>query len=95
MMELDFSRFHATDHWPGTRYCRSQYGGVRIHLSYWWAYRGRSYLNTFTRCLVGHHHQVPYWTRQPDDPPGFDRSRPPTGWCCGDCGVRLSPPRRS
>lgn len=40
-MKLDFSQFHPLDHWPGTKRCRSFYGGTRKHLSMTWEYRRR------------------------------------------------------
>lgn len=58
-MELDFSRYHPLDHWPGTRRCREHYGGWRNHLSMAWEYRRRDqvigWFARWTRCLTGRH----------------------------------------
>lgn len=51
---LDFSQFHALDHMPGSPYCWTQYGGLRIHLAYGWDLKWRPWL----RCKVGLHN----WT---------------------------------
>lgn len=58
-MKLDFSQFHPLDHWPGSPYCRSLYGGVRNHLSMTWRYRRREQalwpFHRLLRCPFGRH----------------------------------------
>jgi len=50
---LDFSQFHALDHWPFTAYCRDQYGGGRHHLHLAWEYRRRDQLLGWWFMLTG------------------------------------------
>lgn len=38
-MEINFSRYHPLDHWPGTKRCRAHYGGWRNHLVMTWRFR--------------------------------------------------------
>lgn len=58
-MELDFSRYHPLDHWPGTQRCRQHYGGWRHHLSLAWTYHRRDqvigWFARWTTCLYGRH----------------------------------------
>lgn len=49
--ELNFSQFHALDHVPGSPYCWTQYGGLRIHLKYGWDLRWRGWI----LCPLGRH----------------------------------------
>lgn len=54
--KLDFSQFHALDHHPWQAECRASYGGPRVHMKYWWDFKGSSRLHHYTFCLVGKHH---------------------------------------
>lgn len=70
---LDFSQFHATgDHWPFSRYCRTQYGGGRVHLAYAWEFRHRDQLLSpwhKVLCSLGSHEGRDGWERETLDDP--------------------------
>lgn len=73
LKKLDFSQFHATgDHWPFTRYCRTQFGGGWHHLALAWEFRRRDELLApwhRLRCRTGHHSPVQGWRRSSLDEP--------------------------
>jgi hypothetical protein len=77
--KLDFSQFHATgDHWPFTAYCRSQYGGGRVHLAYAWEFHRRDQVLApwhWFRCRTGHHRMVNMWFA------GEERATPRCFYC--------------
>lgn len=74
---LDFSMFHGLDHWPGSAYCRSQYGGWRRHLKLAWEFKWRGR----TLCLLGLHE----WCKAGDST-GW------TGQSCWFCSRRKENP---
>lgn len=43
-VKLDMSQFHDGMHWPGTKHCRSLYGGTRQHLKNSWRYHRKDQL---------------------------------------------------
>src|SRR3954462_6878425 len=84
---LDFSKFHALDHWPFTPYCYEQpYGGGWYHMLLAWQYRRRDQLvGVFYRllaCPFGRHDMRTWWPA--DDRPAYAKcefcrlQRPPT-----------------
>ena len=86
--KLDFSVFHPLDHWVGSAYCRTFYGGGRRHLSLWWDYQAELLrpTNALARagCLFGRHHPVDYWMRSPDSGQFLN-----AGASCSDCSIPL------
>ena len=60
----DFSIWHPLDHWPGTRRCRSFYGGWRRHLVIAWQFHRRDQVvGLFTKqttCRLGYH-KIDVW----------------------------------
>ena len=89
-MELDFSQFHPLDHWPGTRDCRSLYGGTRNHLKMTWDYRRKPELMAYTFCLVGWHRWRGVWRRREGEQlsKGAWKHRLPDFEACGNCARR-------
>lgn len=79
--KLDFSGFHALDHFPFTAYCRDLPGGARNHLSMWWDFVGRSRLREVTTCRLGWHDPGTYWRMG---------ERPSRWQGCVWCGKHLS-----
>lgn len=70
---IDFSEFHPTgDHWPFTRYCRTYFGGGRLHLVYAWRYHWRDQILWpwhWLQCRRGRHAPVSGTRRPtPSDP---------------------------
>lgn len=62
---LDFSQFHALDHWPWTRWCREQpYGGGWHHVKSTWQWRRRDqwfgWWFKITQCTFGKHEEM-FW----------------------------------
>lgn len=87
-MKLDFSKFHPLDHAPWESRCRELYGGWRVHLKYWWAFKGRedlfSPILSRTTCKVGLHQMQPWWRGEPGKMPDF-KTDTPTGYACRWC----------
>lgn len=89
--KLDFSHFHALDHYPWQAECRAAYGGPRVHLKYWWDFKGRSLLMSHTLCRVGRHYQVTMTSFLPSSSwPKVWRSKQPI---CTYCLKPLGPPK--
>jgi hypothetical protein len=86
---LDFSVFHPLDHWVGSAYCRSFYGGFRRHLSLWWDYQAELLRpsNAIARiaCLIGRHRPVDYWMRSPESGRFLN-----AGASCASCAVTIA-----
>jgi hypothetical protein len=64
--KLDFSIWHPLDHWPGSPYCQSLYGGWRRHLQLAWDYRWSDRLLKpwhKVTCKFDHHHIIKIGTR--------------------------------
>jgi hypothetical protein len=87
-MEFDFSQFHPLDHWPGTRDCRSFYGGTRNHLKMTWSYRRKPELRSYTVCLIGLHRWRGVWSVREEERGQWKawKNRPADFEACGDCG---------
>jgi hypothetical protein len=68
-MQLDFSQFHALDHFPGTRYCRTLPGGWRNHIVLDWNFRRKADLMRWTSCKVGQHCWNQGYQRAEDETP--------------------------
>jgi hypothetical protein len=85
-MKLDFSQFHALDHFPGSSYCRTQYGSWRQHLKNGWDFKWSDDVQRpFRRllCKIGKHDVRVFYNRRPVG--GWEE-----GACCWWCGGERS-----
>lgn len=52
---LRFDEYHPLDHYLWEPRCAEFYGGPRIHVRYWWQFKGRMAVRSRTTCKLGRH----------------------------------------
>lgn len=80
---LSFDEFHALDHWPGSAYCRTQYGSWRMHLKYGWEFKWHDDVQRPFRkllCKIGKHDVRPFNSRPTPNDEWEEHA------CCWWCG---------